>query len=48
MVNCELVPLAPGVSVAGEKTADAPDGNPLADRVTAFENVPLTGLTLMA
>ena len=47
MVNVESATALPGVSVAGTKEAVAPTGNPLADNVTGFANVPFCGVIAM-
>lgn len=47
MVNVELAPVVPGVTVGGAKLAVAPGGNPLAASVTTLSYAPLTGFTLI-
>jgi hypothetical protein len=47
MVIVELAADAPGVTLAGWNVAVAPDGKPLAAKVTALLNEPFCGVTVM-
>jgi hypothetical protein len=47
MVSVELADELPGVIDACENEAVAPEGSPLAARVTALENEPFCAVTVM-
>jgi len=47
MVMVELAPALPGVTEAGEKVAVAPEGRPLAARLTCCVKLPLMDARLI-